>query len=172
MDYKRSHKFCPLLNEENNQLKYFFNKKFKQNIACILCNQYNECPYQKQFDFPKNNAIITIAKQSLPNKKVHSAFDLIIYDEDMLKANIIEPYFPKLDMEILEQLSYGSNIETIQSELKTLIENKSIIEGWEYINALKEEAAILRSKKALLKTRDELKEIQKEKTSEILPFYG
>lgn len=157
---------CPLLKNpetSENQMKYLnflFSHKFKRNIACKQCNLYNNCIYNEQFDFPENNAIITIAKESLANKRVHSAFDFIIFDENMHKAKELEPTCPPLKTTTLENLTYGEQIKDTYQDIKYITESDTIIQDEEILKGLYEDAELFGSDKVLKTTITETRTLK------------
>ncbi len=173
---KGASKMCPLLKEDHAPFwvkKYFGhgnNGKLKRNIPCILCDQ-KDCEYNKQFDFPEANATVTIAKESLVNPRIVSAYDHIIIDEKMDKANLIQPYCPTFKEDALLSFDYALEIYEVYEEIKNLIDNKSIIEEREYLEKLKTDAKFISSKKVLGKTIYEIRDLDNnELVKDVVPF--
>ncbi|MEN6293398.1 MAG: hypothetical protein ABFD07_15465, partial [Methanobacterium sp.] len=144
-------KICPKLNDDQtpnsdkNQLKFFFNGQFKRNLACRYCSTRKSCIYNKQFNFPENDLILTIAKESLPNPKIQTAFDFIIFDENMVKAAPIEPTLPEIGTNLINTLNYGAQIAFAYDNIKLISESSFTLKDDEIIKMLKEDAEYLGS---------------------------
>ena len=172
-------KICPKLNDENthdaekNHLRFLFSGQFKRNLACRYCDAYKNCIYNKQFDFPENNIILTVAKESLPNPRIHTAFDFIIFDENMVKAAPIEPTLPKIDTELINSLYYGSQISFAYDNIKIISESSFTFKDNEIIKMLDEDAEYLGSDGIIRKTIKEISSLEfeeKKKFNGVLPF--
>ncbi len=172
-------KICPKLNDKNtsiedkNQLKFFFGGQFKRNLACRYCSIRKSCIYNKQFNFPENDLILTIAKESLPNPRIQTAFDFIIFDENMVKAAPIEPTLPEIQTNLINTLNYGAQIAFAYDNIKLISDSSFTLEDDEIIKMLEEDAEYLGSDGILRKTIQDLNSLdfeERKKVGGVLPF--
>jgi len=172
-------KICPKLKdnktsiEDKSQLKFFFGGQFKRNLACRYCSTRKNCVYTKQFNYPENDLILTIAKESLPNPKIQTAFDFIIFDENMVKAATLEPTLPEIDLNLINNLNYGAQIDFAYENIKLISESDFTVKDDEIIKMLEEDAEYLGSDRILLKTINEINNFDfqdKKKINRVLPF--
>lgn len=169
---KGAAKVCPLFKDDES-LNYLFSSKFKRNIACVLCPQFKGCIYWEQFNYPEKDVILAVAKESLPNQRIHSSFDFIVFDEDMTKSRVIEPYFPKnIPADFLNSLQYGEMVLDLYLELEYLIDEKEVIDE-DGLRYFKGESTLLGSNKVLkvtLKEYDQMNSTEKKNFNNVLPF--
>lgn len=176
---KGAAKICPLLNDldtpkkRKNELEYLFSGHLKKNLACRFCKFISSCEYTKQFDFPENDVIVTIAKESLVNTRIYNKFDYIIFDESMVKASLIEPTIPEIDIDAFGNIKHGYNLLEAYEELKKSVDSTTVIDDRDLLRTFKEDADYVGSDKVLKDTLNEYWRMdarEREKAKGVIPF--
>lgn len=90
---------CPILKTKApKNIRLYSNDKKFNNFSCHLCPKNYNCLYYDQFKFPHEHTIVTIANESLANTRLHTAYDTIFIDENMIKAQQVEHSLQNLIM--------------------------------------------------------------------------
>lgn len=160
---KGLNKICPviedqkLFNQQSKDFKLLFTQNLKGTVLCKFCRLHDNCIYHQQFDFPIKG-IVSIAKESLQNRRITSNFfNYVVFDENMVKARTIKPYYRELDNNVLDDLSYGSAITDMYQTLQHLV--KGNIATCDEIKTFEQNMKIFQRKKILRTTLNEIRNI-------------